>query len=412
MTVGYEAYTQYLESHHHDSSELTAILVEWAEMNTGSLNLVGLEKFVALLEKRFLGLGAEVETIPLQPQTRILPEGRISLPLGKALSAKKRLDAPIRALLTIHYDTVYGLEHPFQKCRFLNANTVQGPGVADAKGGLLVLCGAIELFENSPWADLLGWEVIITPDEEIGSTGSKPLLLDRAKRSDVALVFEPALPDGSIVGSRSGSSVFSARIKGRSAHAGRDPERGRNAIHAMAGFIMDMIEPLEKYPGININVGEILGGGPVNMVPDLVYARFNIRTRNEDDERIVQDTLSKLSVDLNARDGFALELNVDYSRPPKIMDSKSQAFFDQLVNCGHEIGVEIKWGHSRGASDGNIIAQAGIPVLDGLGVRGGALHSSDEYVNVDSLVERIGLTVIALIGLACGDIQIDRNILR
>ncbi|MFA6222258.1 MAG: hydrolase [Desulfomonilaceae bacterium] len=401
---------QYLDSVHHNLDELTETIVAWAEMNTGSLNIGGLGNFVGILEDSFLGLSGKIETILLQPQIRLRPEGRISLTLGKAFSVRKKLDAPIRALLTIHYDTVYGVEHPFQKCRVIDHNTIVGPGVADAKGGLLVLLRALELFEASPWSDHLGWEVLITPDEEIGSTGSAPLLLNRAGRNHFALVFEPALPDGSLVLLRNGSSVYSARLTGRSAHAGREPERGRNAIHAMAGFIMNMKEQFENRPGIILNVGEISGGGPVNIVPDLAYSRFNVRTHSEEDGRFVDETLRRLAADLNGREGFKLELSVDYSRPPKMSDRKSLVFFEHVANCGREIGVDIKWGHSGGASDANIIAQAGIPVLDGLGVRGGSLHSPEEYIQLDSLVERIRLTALLLMKFASGNIPFDRNI--
>ena len=401
---------QYLDSVHHNLDELTETLVAWAEMNTGSLNIRGLGNFVGILENSFLGLSGQIETILLQPQIRLRPEGRTSLTLGKAFSVRKKLDAPIRALLTIHYDTVYGVDHPFQKCRVIDHNTIVGPGVTDAKGGLLVLLKALELFEASPWSDLLGWEVLITPDEEIGSTGSAPLLLDSAGRNHFALVFEPALPDGSLVLSRNGSSVYSARLTGRSAHAGREPERGRNAIHAMAGFIMNMREQFENRPGITLNVGEISGGGPVNIVPDLAYSRFNVRTHSEQDGRFVDETLRRLSADLNGREGFKLELGVDYARSPKILDRKSLVFFEHVANCGREIGVDIKSGHSGGASDANIIAQARIPVLDGLGVRGGGLHSPEEYIQLDSLVERIRLTALLLMKFASGNIPFDRNI--
>lgn len=401
---------QYLDSVHHNLEELTETLVAWTEMNTGSLNIGGLGNFVGILEKSFLGLSGQIEIIPLQPQTRLRPEGRISLTLGKALSVKKKLDAPIRALLTIHYDTVYGIDHPFKKCRVIDDNTISGPGVADAKGGLLVLLKALELFEASPWSDHLSWEVLLTPDEEIGSTGSAPLLLTRARRNHFAFVFEPALPDGSLVVSRNGSSVYSARITGRSAHAGREPEKGRNAIHAMAGFIMNLSEQFDNHPGINLNVGEIAGGGPVNIVPDLAFSRFNIRTHTEEDGQMVYETLRRLGADLNGREGFELELGVDYSRPPKISDRKSLDFFEHVENCGRKIGVDIKWGHSGGASDANIIAQAGIPVLDGLGVRGGGLHTPDEYVYLDSLIERIRLSGLLLMKLASGDIRLDKNI--
>ncbi len=403
--VDTKSYSSVLEFSDCEQDDLRRLLITWADTNTGSRNVTGLENFLSLLESTFRVLPARIETIPLLPQTILRPEGKVSFPLGKALSVAKWLDGRPRALLTIHYDTVYSIDNPFQKCLMINGDMMRGPGVADAKGGLIVLLEALKLFERSPWSDRLSWEVVIVPDEEIGSTGSAPLLLDAAKRNDLALVFEPALPDGSLVCSRNGSSVYSAVVRGRAAHAGRAPEQGRNAIHAMANFIVEMQEAFAPHAGITFNVGDIIGGGSVNVVPDLAYLRFNIRTRNTEDQHIVHKIIEDLECNLNKREGYKIEINVDSSRPPKTVDQKTLEFLSHFADCGEDLGFRVRWGHSGGASDANIIASVGIPTVDGLGVRGGDLHSPNEYVILDSLVERIKLTALFLMKLAVGDIS-------
>ena len=123
-------------------------------------------------------------------------------PLGKALLIRKRPEAPLRLLLCCHTDTVYPSDHPFQKSVRIADNILRGPGVTDAKGGLVVMLLALEAFERSPWSAKLGWEVLINPDEEIGSPGSAPLLIQAAKRNDLGLIFEPSFPDGNLAGAR------------------------------------------------------------------------------------------------------------------------------------------------------------------------------------------------------------------
>ena len=396
-------YSSYLDSLDSKQENLIRLLRTWANINTGSRNIEGLAEFQLLIEEAFHALPATVETIPLAPQEILRPEGRQHLPLGKAVSIRKKLDASVRVLLSIHYDTVYALDHPFQRCEDINQNTLKGPGVADAKGGLLILFNALKLFEGSPWANRLAWEALIVPDEEIGSIGSMPLLVEAAKRNDLALVFEPTLPDGSLVGSRNGSIVYSAVVRGRAAHAGRDPEKGRNAIHMMSNVIVKMQEAFSPHSGITLNVGEVSGGGAVNVVPDLAYFRFNVRTRNAEDQAIVNRVIEDLKSDLNRVEGFEIELNVDSSRPPKVLDQETIKVLNHFASCGHDLGIQIQWGHSGGASDTNIIGSVGIPAVDGLGVRGGSLHSPDEYVLLDSLSERIKLTALFLMKLAAGD---------
>ena len=398
-------YSTLLRSLDGQADDLTRLLINWADVNTGSHNTNGLTTFLKLLRKAFMRLPGKVETISLPAQTILRPEGKVQFPLGKALSIRKLIKAPVRILLTIHYDTVYAADHSFQKCEEIDRNTLKGPGVADAKGGLLVLLEALKLFEDSPWSGRICWEALIIPDEEVGSVGSAPIILEAAKRNDLALVFEPALPDGSLVGSRKGSEVYSAIIKGRAAHAGRNPEHGRNAIHAMANFIVQMGDAFAPHPGIVLNVGETLGGGAVNVVPDMAYFRFNIRTSCPDDQVLVNMVIGNLINNLNQIDGLNIEINRDSSRPPKVIDRKTQDLLNHFASCGEHIGIRLKWGHSGGASDANIIASAGVPAVDGLGVRGGGLHSPDEYVLKDSILERIRLTALFLMKMAREDIE-------
>ena len=141
----------------------------------------------------------------------------------------------MQLLFTGHMDTVYGADHAFQETRWIEEGVLNGPGVADMKGGLAVMLAALKAVERGRGADRLGYEVIINSDEEVGSPASAALLADAARGKRAALTYEPAaLPDGTLAGARPGSGNFDFVVHGRSAHAGRNPEDGRNALVAAA----------------------------------------------------------------------------------------------------------------------------------------------------------------------------------
>src|SRR5205814_8722366 len=140
-------------------------------------------------------------------------------------------------------------------------------------------------FEQPDAAKNLGWRVLLNPDEEIGAPGSAPLLVEAAESAHLAMVFEPAPTPTTIVTQRKGSGNFSIIFKGRSAHAGREIEKGRNAVIAAARFALDATAAISAIPEATMNVGKIDGGGPVNVVPDLAILRFNLRVVTQEQQR-------------------------------------------------------------------------------------------------------------------------------
>lgn len=382
------------------------LLASWVDVGSGSRNIPGLDTMLAHLVGAFGILEGDMTIVPLQPQELLQPDGSLtSVPLGKALSVRKRPGASLRVLLNIHYDTVYDSDHPFQKHDFLDENTMRGPGIADAKGGLVILLKSLETLEHSPWAENLGWEVLLGPDEEVGSPGSTPLLIQAAERNHLGLIFEPSRSDGTLVNSRKGSGVYSVLARGKAAHAGRNPQEGRNAVDALAYLIVELHGLLGHREGVVLNVAHVFGGGPANVVPDTAFCRFNVRTETPDDQQQVDADLVVAAETISRERGVSLELHRDSLRPPKPLDNRTVELMSLIADCGEELGIPIQWGPSGGASDGNILGAAGLPTLDSLGVRGGNLHSNEEYALLDSLVERAKLTALFLMKLASGDIQ-------
>ena len=377
-------------------SAMLARLIEWASVNTGTGNAAGVDRLVDQLIAAFAPLGGELTTTPMTA-----PDGR---PLGRAVSIRKRPDAPRRALLVIHTDTVFGPDHPFAHVRRADDRTLNGPGVADAKGGLAVLLTALLALERSTVAGQLGWEVLLNPDEEIGSPASAPLLREAASRNHFGLVFEPAHADGAMVGERKGAGTFAVTVTGRAAHAGRDFDRGRNAVVAAAEVAVAVAGLSGSVPGLTVNVARLDGGGPTNVVPDRAVLHLDVRLPAGDDpDRAVAELRQTVAAAAARRDGITAELTGAFTSPPRPMDAPTTRLYEQVAACGAALGQPIVWHASGGVSDANKLSAAGLPTVDTLGPCGGDLHSDAEFVLIDTLVPRAQLAALLLMRLATGE---------
>jgi glutamate carboxypeptidase len=385
-----------------DAAAMLEQVQQWSAINTGTGNLAGLALQAEALRKAFAVLPGESELVDPAPVIAIAPDGsEYSRPNGQHLVVRVRPHANRRILLTGHMDTVFPAEHPFQEQRWLDGTTLNGPGVADMKGGIAVLLHALAAFENTQSSNSLGYDVLINSDEETGSLASAALIAQLAAGKIAALTYEPAaLPDGTLAHERGGTGNYSIIITGRSAHAGRNPEEGRNAIVAAADLIL-RLKALER-EDITINPAKVEGGGPNNVVPDHAVLRFNIRPRSQSAMENFDHDLKGLIAVIEASHQVHCHRHGGVTRPPKRVDERAQKLFDLVRACGAELGQDIRWKSTGGVCDGNNIAACGVPVVDTMGVRGGAIHSPDEYLIVPSLAERAMLSARVIERLAEG----------
>ena len=375
--------------------ELRDLLIDWANINSGSSHLAGLARMSAALRAEFATLpGAKIEEVALPGTT------------ARALRIRIRPEAEHQVLLSGHYDTVYDADHPFQVCTFMAPDILRGPGVADMKGGLVIMLAALREFEASVDAMRLGWEILLTPDEETGSVASAALLAATAPRFAFALVFEPARANGDLIKSRMGTGIFTVTVHGHAAHAGRDRASGRNAVLALGELLPGIDEINRDLEGVMLNVARIRGGNAVNIVPDLAEVDLGVRITRPDDELAVLDCLRGLAETINSRQGYRAIVTGRFNRPPKIVTPAEDALFALWKNCARELGVTLDWQHVAGGSDGSLLSAAGLPNLDGLGPVGEHLHSPDEYIRLSSLVERARIAARFLTGIARGEILI------
>lgn len=385
-----------------DSSAMLAQVRAWSAINTGTANLAGLAEQAAALAEAFSALPGSVELVDPAPVTAIAADGSaFDKPHGKHLVVRVRPQANRRILLTGHMDTVFPADHAFQHQRWLDEETLNGPGVADMKGGIAVMLHALLAFEQTAAASSLGYDVLINSDEETGSLASAALIAELAAGKCAALTYEPsALPDGTLAHERGGTGNYSITFTGRSAHAGRNPHEGRNAIVAAADLIL-RLKALETAE-ITINPAKLEGGAANNVVPDHAVLRFNIRPKTVEAGAAFDHALNHLLVDIETAHEVATHRHGGVTRPPKKVDAKAQRLFDLVRECGAELGQDIRWQSTGGVCDGNNIAACGVPVVDTMGVRGGAIHSPNEYLIVPSLAERAALSARVIERLALG----------
>ncbi len=386
-----------------DAAPMLDQVLAWSAINTGTGNLSGLAQYVAILADAFAALPGEVALVAPAKVEAVAPDGRgLEVAYGQHMVLRVRPKANRRFLLTGHMDTVFPPDHAFQAPRWLDDETLNGPGVADMKGGIAVILAALKAFEGSPAAAGVGYDVLLNSDEETGSLSSAPLIAELAAGKIAALTYEPsALPDGTLAGARGGSGNYSLIVTGKSAHAGRNPQDGRNAIVAAAALALGL-KALER-EGLSINPAKIDGGSANNVVPDHAVLRFNIRPMNTQLAEWFEQQVQQLIAAVAAEHGVAIHRHGGISRPPKPLDPPAERLFELVRDCGAALGQTIRWQSSGGVCDGNNIAACGVPVVDTMGVRGGAIHSPDEFLIVPSLAERAKLSALVLHRLATGE---------
>ncbi len=371
----------------------------WVAINSGTRNLDGLERMAAELADAFSVLPGHVALIEPAPVETVAADGSVrTLDHGRHLHLAVRPDAPAQILLTGHMDTVYAADHPFQQGRWLADGTYNAPGAADMKGGLALMLAALEAVESTPLAHRIGYEVLINSDEETGSFASAALIVGAAQGKLAALTYEPALPDGTLAGARGGTGNFSLVVRGRSAHAGRNPAEGRNALVAAADLALRLAQA--KGPGLAVNPARIEGGGPNNVVPDLAILRVNFRPRDVEAITHARAAIDAAAVAVMATHDVLVEVHGSFNRPPKPLDPGAEKLFALVKQAGADLGLPIAWKTTGGVCDGNNIAACGVPVVDTMGARGGAIHSSEEFLLAESLPERAALSALTLLRIA------------
>ena len=314
-------------------------LLALSAVNSGTGNLAGLQKMETEFTGMFAPLADSAEVLASAEAQLADLEGNVQTQkYGNMLSFKKRPEAPVQVMLMGHMDTVFPQDHHFQSPTLPESNIMKGPGVADMKGGLLVMLTALQAFENTS-EDCLGWHVLLNADEETGSHGSRQLIAESARQAHAGMIYEPALADGTLSRARKGSGNFVLVARGQSAHAGREFEKGRNAIVALSQAMLELSALTDLGRGLTVNIARVSGGTAYNVVPDTAVCQFNIRCHSKADQKEIADRLQQLLQHWNSERSAEFELHGGFTRPPKEVTPGHQLLMDWTVESGKALDI-------------------------------------------------------------------------
>ncbi|MFL5749936.1 MAG: M20 family metallopeptidase [Chloroflexota bacterium] len=304
-----------------------------------------------------------------------------------------------RVLLIGHMDTVFdpgtAAARPFR----IEDGRAYGPGVTDMKSGLLAGLYALKALVARGPLPFERLTFVANPDEEIGSPSSTPHIREIAAEADACFVLECARANGDIVSSRKGILDARITVNGRAAHAGVEPEKGRNAILAAADFVQRLHALNGRWDGVTVNVGVIAGGTRPNVVPERCQLEVDVRAVRREDLEAAEAGIRSLLATPSVLDVTAELAEMARWWPMEKLE-RSARLVDHAVAVASRLGFEVKDTSTGGASDANSTAGMGIPSLDGLGPIGGNDHSPAEYLDVASVVPRTTLLAGLLLAVA------------
>jgi glutamate carboxypeptidase len=351
--------------------------------DSGTYSADGVNRVADHLERRFRDAGWEVE------RRAHRPEGGQPR-LGDLLIARVEGSGTHRVLLVCHMDTVWpdgtAEARPFR----VDGDRGLGPGVSDAKSGLLAGVEAVDALRAIGLDGFGTVTFVCNPDEEAGSPFSGPAIRELAKVSDVAFVLEAGRENGDIVSQRKGITTVRVELTGRSAHAGVEPERGRNALLDGALKTVDLQALNGKLPGATVNVGVLSGGTRPNVVPEACLMEIDVRAWDEPVLAEVRNRVVRI-VTTPKVPGVEARVDVEIEYPPMELRPSTERLVELAGQIAEELGFDLSGAKTGGGSDANVIAAAGTPVLDGLGPVGGDDHGPDEWVDLESAPWRVAL---------------------
>ena len=347
------------------------LMRKWVEVNSHSKNIDGVNACGGEISDAF-----RIDGLTL----RVEPGGHAS---GDHLfwsSEAAIQNSPI--VLLGHHDTVFPPGY-FEGYRIVGGRG-HGPGCLDMKGGLALIWGVASTLAEAGLLSQVPLVIASVADEEVGSLDSKPHLEALAKTASCALVFESGRPGDRIVTRRRGVGTVHARVTGRAAHSGNAHADGANAIWSLARLI-DRAQAYTDYAsGVTVNVGLVNGGTSVNTVPESAEASIDLRFDNVAAAHSLLASLHE-TAERCAMPGTRIELEGGIKRLPLEKTAASEALYLEYAACQRAAGLGFdEQPLVGGGSDANTVSGVGLPAIDGLGPRGGAFHTTDEYVELDS----------------------------
>lgn len=370
-------------------------------IDSGTYTRVGINQIAAYLQTRFHDFGFETSIEEQQEY-------------GNHLVATHQGTAPNgpRILVIGHTDTVFPegdvARRPFTLSERQGRPIASGPGILDMKAGLLMGMYALHLLIQAREANYQSVTFIWNSDEEIGSPSSRSLIEEVAARSDAAIVLEPGRELNRVVSARRGVGRYRVEVHGISAHAGVNPQCGRNAILELAYQVIGLQAINGTIPGTTLNVGIVRGGERTNIVPDYAYCDIDVRVSDQEGIHAIEQAMWDVTKKM-VLDGTTATLSGAIRSLPFEKAAGSAQLVELARQAAKEVGIVLEDIASGGGSDANTTAGMGVPTIDGLGACGGHAHNPAEYIELDYLPTRIAL-ITGLLQHICTHYQLGKRL--
>ena len=377
-------------NNHRDVERAEQIMDDYLEdlknivnIDSGTFTKAGIDRVGAYLQERFQAFGFS---------TRFDTQEEYGDHLVATHTGKSQ-HGP-RIVLIGHIDTVFPEgeveRRPFSISQRDGTRIATGPGVLDMKSGVLIGMYALRLLIEGQEANYSSVTFICNSDEEIGSPSSRPLIQELARQADAVLVLEPGRAKETIVSSRKGCGQYRVEVHGVPAHAGVEPDRGRNAILELSYQVQKMQALNGTIAGATLSVGIIRGGDRTNVVPDYAYFDMDVRTIDQASHKALEAAMRQVTYQ-NKLNGTRITLSGSMLCQPFERNKRNAHLVELAKEAGSELGLKIQDAGSGGASDANTTSAMGVPTLDGLGAGGGLAHNPGEFIELDYLPTRVAL---------------------
>jgi glutamate carboxypeptidase len=364
-----------------------ALLGQIVDIDSGTGDVEGGRRVAAVLRGELEALGARVEAVPAEAPG--LPENLVATLEGRGRG---------RVLMIAHLDTVFGPGTAAQRPFRTDGVRAYGPGVADEKGGVVQGIFALKLLRQLGFKDFRRITLLIETSEEQGSPGTRALIARLLADADVELNLEPGVSPDAVIVWRKGSATFEIAVTGRAAHAGVNPQDGRNAAEELLRQLAVNDVLPKSGDGLTANLTMIEAGTRHNIIPDHARAKLNVRVRESADfdrvEAALQANAAKPTIA-----GTEITVTRRQAYPPLPSNPATEALAARAEAIYAGLGSKLGRTGSGGASESALATAAGVPALDGLGPVGGELHSDKEYLELGSLTPRLYLLTRLLMEL-------------
>lgn len=367
-------------------------------INSGTLNIDGLNKVRDILGQELSRLGFQTRTVPGGTVASLTCAGG-DVQFADHLVATLNTGDGRKLLLSGHFDTVFPKHSQFQHL-LIEGDSLKGPGVSDMKGGLIAMLYALKALHRVGLLENARLTVLLNSDEEMGSLGSRPLIEELARQHDIGLVFEGS-SQNKLTRHRKGLGQARLRVTGRAAHAGNAHEQGMSAIHELSHKIIE-IEGLTDYDRqITVNVGLVQGGEARNTISPCADAYIDLRYPDNDLGNYLVREIKRIAAKKHTRNRHIrqspeTEIWVKLHRPAKPIHPESDAILSAAMGISAALGQPLGSRYSGGGTDGSIMQSVGLPTADSLGPDGKGDHSPREESSISSLMIRTKLIAVLL----------------